>query len=110
MENLKPLLNQYINIKKACKTNKFMKIVSLNYEFIFDNMIQSKYKLISELKDLKKNLIILKQTLKDKNHKNHLDYQIKEIKQVINNQNNIIDAIKKILAKYNEKKSISNKA
>ena len=109
MENLKPLLNQYINIKKACKTNKFMKIVSLNYEFICDNMIQSKYKLISELKDLKKNLIIFKQTLKDKNHKNHLDYQIKEIKQVINNQNNIIDAIKKILAKYNEKKSISNK-
>ena len=44
------------------------------------------------------------------NHKNHLRHQIKEIKQVINNENKIIASIKKILAKYNEKKNISNKA
>ena len=42
MEDLDSLLKQYIDVKKSCKTNKFMEIVCLNYEFLFNNIINSK--------------------------------------------------------------------
>ena len=97
MEDLDILLNQYVDIKKKCKKNKFMQIVSLNYEFIFDNIISSKNKLIHNLSLLKNNLIMNLQTVKDKYHKTHLNNEINKIKEIINRENNNIASIKKNL-------------
>ncbi len=110
MEDLDSLLKQYIDVKKGCKTNKFMDIVCLNYEFLFNNIIISKNKLIENLKLIKKNLILYRQTVRERYHKQHLNNEINKIKEIINKENNNIDSIKKILFKYNEKKNIYKKS
>ena len=110
MEDLDSLIKQYIDVKKSCKTNKFMKIVSLNYEFLLNNIITSKNKLIEKLKLIKNNLIMYRQTVKEKYHKQHLNNEIDKIKEIINKENNNIASIKKILSKYNEKKNIYKKS
>lgn len=109
MKDLDSLLKQYRDVKETSKTNKFMKVVCLNYEFIFDRIISTKNDLIIKLTKLKTNLIMHRRTLNEKNHKEHLNYQINEITKIIDKENQLISSIKKILSKYNEKKSKTNK-
>lgn len=109
MKDLDSLLTQYKDVKESCKTNKFMKVVCLNYEFIFDRIISTKDDLLIQLAELKTNLIMQRKIINDKNHKEHLNKQIKDIAKIIDKENQLIASIKKILSKYNEKKSKTNK-
>lgn len=97
MKDLDSLLKQYKDVKDSSKTNKFMKVVCLNYELIFDRIISTKNDLLIKLAALKTNLIMQRKTINDKNHKEHLNKQINDISQIINKEKQVIASIKKNL-------------